>query len=365
MSWRPLIEGIEARAYRVPTERPEADGTLSWDATELVLVLVRSGGVEGLGYSYTHGSAAAALIRDRLAPGLHAASALDPPQAWQKMNAALRNIGRPGLGLMALAAVDIALWDLKARLLQLSLSELWGHARLEVPVYGSGGFTSYTDAELQAQLGDWAAQGITAMKMKVGSQPRDDVRRVRLAREAVGAAPALMVDANGAYDQTQALQLAQHFADCGVCWFEEPLSSDDLAGLQALRRRLPPGMALAAGEYGWDAGYFRRMLEAQAVDVLQVDATRCGYTGFLHAAALCDSFGMPLSAHCAPALHAPVCLAVPRLLHLEYFHDHQRLESMLFDGLPLLRDGALRLLESQHGHGLKLRQAEAERYRME
>ncbi|MBV8062499.1 MAG: hypothetical protein JOY51_02840 [Nevskia sp.] len=352
----PAIEEIEARAYRIPTERAESDGTLCWQATQMVLVRVRADGAAGLGYSYTHAPAAADLIRDALAPVALQRSALDLPLLWRELNAALRNIGRPGLGMMALAALDIALWDLKARLLQLSLTALWGRARATVPLYASGGFTSYGDTELQAQLGGWATQGFKTMKIKVGSDAGDDARRVRLARESVGPGAELMVDANGAYTQAQALGLAQQFAECQVCWFEEPVSSDDLAGLRALRQRAPAGMAIAAGEYGWDALYFRRMLESRAVDVLQADATRCGYTGFLQAAALCASHGTPLSAHCAPAIHAPVCAAVPGLRHLEYFHDHQRIEAMFFDGVPQVQDGQLQLPEDVHGHGLTLRE---------
>ena len=113
------------------------------------------------------------------------------------------------------------------------------------------------------------------------------------------------------------------------------MSSDDLDGLRLLRDRAPAGMEIAAGEYGYDPFYFRRMLEAGAVDVLQADATRCGgITGFLKAAAIADASHMPLSAHTAPALHLHVCCAAPRLRHLEWFHDHVRIEQVLFDGAP-------------------------------
>jgi len=202
------------------------------------------------------------------------------------------------------------------------------------------------------------------MKIKVGSDPRDDPRRVQLARESIGPAPELMVDANGAYTQAQALGLARQFAECGVSWFEEPVSSDDLDGLRALRQLAPPGLSIAAGEYGWDGIYFRRMLEARAVDILQADATRCGYTGFLQAAALCESHGTPLSAHCAPAIHAPVCATVGCFKHLEYFHDHQRIEAQFFDGVPQVRDGELQPPQDVHGHGLTLREDQVAPYRI-
>src|SRR5579884_3013567 len=262
------------------------------------------------------------------------------PAACARMTAEIRNDGRPGVASMAMAAVDAALWDLKGRLLGVSLVQLLGMRRRCAPVYGSGGFTSYSDERLREQLGGWVAQGIPRVKMKVGREPSRDVHRVEVARDAVGGAQ-LFVDANGAYTRKQALELAGAFHELGVVWFEEPVSSDDLAGLRLLRDRAPAGVDVAAGEYGYDLHYFRAMLAAGAVDVLQADATRCGVSGFLRVDALCDAFSTPLSAHCAPTLHAHVACATQRLEHVEYFHDHVRIEHMLFDGALTARNGAL------------------------
>jgi L-alanine-DL-glutamate epimerase-like enolase superfamily enzyme len=129
-----------------------------------------------------------------------------------------------------------------------------------------------------------------------------------------------------------------------------------------MRDRAPAGMDIAGGEYGYEPFYFRRMLEAGAVDVLQADATRCGgYTGFLRAAALADAFGIPLSSHCAPALHLPVCCAAPRLRHMEWFHDHVRIERAVFDGAPVPRDGAIEPDLERAGHGLAFKLKDAQR----
>ena len=356
------IERIEVRAYRIPTDYPEADGTLAWDSTTMVLVTARAGGAWGLGYSYTH-AAAAQLIQTKLTEVARGTSALAPPAAWQAMVGAVRNFGRQGLAASAIAAVDVALWDLKARLLDLPLVSLLGAYRDSIAVYGSGGFTSYPVDRLQAQLAGWVEQGIDKVKMKVGSEPRADLERVRAAREAIGPGAELFVDANGAYGRKQALAFAEKFAAHDVSWFEEPVSSDDLAGLRLMRDRAPPGMDIAAGEYGYDLHYFRRMLEAGAVDVLQPDVTRClGVTGFMQAAALCRCCGMPLSAHTAPSIHAHLCCAAENARHIEYFHDHVRIEQMLFDGAQAPRDGQLRPDLSRPGLGLELREAEAERY---
>ena len=357
------IDRVEATAYTVPTDAPEADGTIRWNATTIVIAEVRCGDYEGLGYTYAH-SAAAALIAKPLRDCLLGADPMDIPRLWQAMRRSLRNIGSPGVGMMAISAVDHALWDLKAKMLGVSVATLLGRVRDAVPVYGSGGFTSYTVDQLQTQLAGFVELGIGRVKMKVGSQPSDDPKRVFAAREAIGADAGLMVDANGAYTRKQALALMQQFDECKVDWFEEPVSSDDLEGLHLLRQHMPPRTEVAAGEYGWDSWYFRRMLEAGAVDVLQIDGTRCGgFTGFLQAAALAQAYGVPSSAHCAPHLHAHVCCAAPGLRDIEYFHDHVRIESMFFDGLPELRHGELVVDVGRAGLGLTLKQQDVDAYR--
>ncbi|HJT51115.1 MAG TPA: enolase C-terminal domain-like protein, partial [Nitrosospira sp.] len=299
----PRISRVQVSAFSVPTDKPESDGTLEWGATVLVLVEITAGNKTGIGFSYAD-SATARLIHDKLASVIVGANALSIGGCWNAMVAAIRNLGRPGICSMAIAAVDNALWDLKARILGLPLVLLLGQVRDGIPVYGSGGFTSYSITELQKQLGDWEARGIRSVKMKVGREPDSDVTRVASAREAISQNTELFVDANGAYSRKQALAMAFSFADLGVSWFEEPVSSDDLEGLRLIRDKGPPGMEISAGEYGYDSNYFRRMIQAGAVDVLQADATRCaGVTGFMQAAALCQAFNLPLSAHCAPSIH--------------------------------------------------------------
>lgn len=355
------IEAVEANAYRIPTDAPESDGTLEWDSTTLVVVRVHGGGQHGIGYTYAD-AATALLVRDRLAPLLAGRDALATGARWLDMVRAIRNLGRPGIASMAIAAVDVALWDLKAQCLRVPLAALLGAVRDSVPVYGSGGFTSYGIDTLCEQLSGWTEAGIRMVKMKVGREPLQDAARARAAREAVGDAD-LFVDANGAYERKQALELAQAFADAGVSWFEEPVSSDDLDGLRLLRDRAPPGMAVTAGEYGYDLPYFRRMLQAGAVDVLQADATRCaGVTGFVGVAALCEAFNVPLSSHCAPTLHLPLCCAARPALHLEYFHDHARIERQLFDGAIAPEHGQLAPDSSRPGLGIAFRDRDAACY---
>ena len=356
------IERVQVAAFKIPTESPESDGTLAWDATTLVLVSVRAAGAVGIGYTYAN-AATAVLIRDTLAPVLQGGNAFDVAAQWAAMVRAIRNLGRPGISSMAIAAVDTALWDLKGRLLELPVVRLMGAVRPQVQIYGSGGFTSYSIPELQEQLAGWVDSGIRRVKMKVGREPEQDIERVRRARHAIGHGIELFVDANGAYSRKQALAFLEAFAAAGVTWFEEPVSSDDLAGLRLLRDRAPAGMEIAAGEYGYDAHYFRRMLQAGAVDVLQADATRCaGFTGFLQADALCEAQCQPLSSHCAPFLHLQVCCASQRVRHMEYFYDHIRIAKLLFDGTPQPVDGMLSPDLSRPGLGLEFKHADAERY---
>ncbi|KUL36944.1 mandelate racemase [Streptomyces sp. NRRL F-4489] len=364
----PPVDEVATAVYTVPTDSPEADGTLSWDATTLVVAHVRSGTTGGLGYTYG-APATAHVIDEQLAGVVTGRGALDVPAANEAMSRAVRNAGRPGLVAGALSAVDTALWDLKARLLGVPLVRLLGAAAGAVPVYGSGGFTTYGEQAQDRQLREWVAeQGIPRVKIKIGeswgaAEDRDR-RRIGLARRSIGDAAELYVDANGAYTRKQAIRLGGRLADHGVTWFEEPVSSDDLAGLAQVRAAV--GADVAAGEYGYALPYFWHLLAAQAVDCVQADITRCGgLTVWLRIAALAQAAGLAISGHCAPHLHAHAAAAVPNLRHLEWFHDHVRIENRLFDGVLDPAGGSVRPgADGAPGHGLSLRARAAEPYRV-
>jgi len=348
------IERLHVTVETIPTGEPESDGTLEWDSTTIVVVEAHADGRTGLGYTYTDESAAT-LIGGKLAEAVEGLDALAPGAVHETMGRALRNVGRPGLAWCALSAVNLALWDLKARLLEVPLVRLLDAIRDEVPIYGSGGFTSLGPEWVAQQLAGWVDQGIPRVKMKVGREPSEDPARVAAAREAIGVDVELYVDANGAYTRKEALAWAERFAfEWGVTWFEEPVSSEDVEGLRLVRDRGPAGLDVAAGEYGYVTRDFVDLVGA--VDCLQADVTRCGgITGFLRAGALAAAHGLDLSAHCAPAASAAVCCAVPRFRHLEWFHDHVRLERMLFDGFPEPDGGVVRPNRSVPGNGLSLR----------
>jgi L-alanine-DL-glutamate epimerase-like enolase superfamily enzyme len=361
----PRVEGLEATVYEVPTDQPESDGTLEWDSTTIVVVEAFNGRERGLGYTYGDRSVAT-LIESKLAEIVRDADAMQPSAIWAAMRRELRNAGQQGVGAMAISAVDIALWDLKARLLGVSLADALPRLRESVPIYGSGGFTSYEDRRLREQLRGWIDSGIRSVKIKVGRKPEADPARVAMTREAIGPNVELMVDANGAYTLPQALGLAERFAEEDVSWLEEPVSSEDIDGLAELRSRSPAGMAIAAGEYVWSSSDAQRLVEAGAVDVLQADVTRCGgITELLHIGGLCSARQVPFSAHCAPAVSTHVCCAMETVQHIEYFHDHVRIESMLFEGATEPGGGELRPDEALTGLGLEPRPSVMEEYRVE
>lgn len=350
--------------FTVPTDAPEADGTYAWNSTTMVLVRLEAGGKAGIGYTYAD-EATAKLTHTLLQKVVAGRDVFSQAAILQDVYRYVRNLGETGITRMAAAAIDNAMWDLRAHLLDVPLVSLFGMVRDGIPVYGSGGFTSYSDAQLRDQLGDWAQQGFSMVKMKVGSNPNDDPRRAEVARSAIGENCELFVDANGAYTVTQALRLAHRFADQNVRWLEEPVSSDNLAGLSEVRARAPLGMDVAAGEYGYTAWYFRRMIDAQAVTILQADATRCGgMSGFLDVAALCWAANVPLSSHCGPSMHLHVCCAVPRAIHMEFFHDHARIERMFFDGFCEPKNGIMKPDLTRPGHGLELKAKDADAYRI-
>jgi L-alanine-DL-glutamate epimerase-like enolase superfamily enzyme len=360
------IDAVRASAYEIPTQTPESDGTLQWSSTVLVVAEVEAAARTGLGYTYAH-AAVVPLITEKLADVVIGCDAFDVAAANGAMVHAVRNLGCTGLVSMAISAVDIALWDLKSRLVDLPLTVLLDAAHEAIPIYGSGGFTSYDDKELARQLQGWVDAGIPRVKMKTGRDPARDHERIRVARKAIGDDTELYVDANGAFTVRAAIGWSHLYRDeADVRWFEEPVSSDDLDGLRSVRESAPGGIDIAAGEYGWTPWQAAAMLTSGSVDCLQVDVTRClGITGFLAAAAAADAHQIDVSAHCAPQISAQASAAVRRLRHLEYFHDHVRIESMLFDGVLVPQaQGLLRPDRSKPGHGLEFKQADAERFRV-
>jgi len=264
-----VIDSVRAAAYTIPTDAPEADGTAQWSSTTLVVVTLGSGGTTGTGWTYGP-AACAGIVEELLAGVVHGRDVMATAGTWAAMVRAARNATRAGAVGYAISAVDVAAWDLKARLLDVPLTDLMGRARESVPVYGSGGFTTYPDERMVDQLTGWVHdQAIPRVKIKIGARrgadERRDLERVQRARAAIGDDIQLFVDANGAYTRKQAVRVARAMeSDAGVVWIEEPVSSDDLEGLREIRDQVSADVA--AGEYGTDVGYFESMLFEGALD---------------------------------------------------------------------------------------------------
>ena len=356
------VERLDVAVYEVPTDQPEADGTMAWTSTTAVVVEVHAGGQVGLGWTYA-AAAAAGVVWDLLARGAVGRDVRDVPATWGAMQRRMRNVGRPGIASCALSAVDVALWDCAARVLDLPAVRLLGRARERVPVYGSGGFTTYDEPTATAQLRHWVDElGLPRVKIKIGEgwgrRERRDLTRTEHARAVVGDQTELFVDANGGYAVGQAVRVGAALDDLGVTWFEEPVSSDDTDGLRQVRERVR--CDVAAGEYAWSLADAQLLCRAGAVDCLQADATRCGgWTEWLRVAAVAAAHQLDISAHCAPALHAPVAAAAPNLRHVEWFHDHVRVERLLLEGVQDPVGGDLVPDPTTPGHGLRLAPAAA------
>ncbi len=358
------ITALNVSVYTVPTDSPESDGTLKWNSTTMVLVQIQASDKMGLGYTYSD-PAVGSVIEKKLKPLVIGQHPFNIPKIFDDLTAAIRNEGQCGLAYMAVSAVDNALWDLKANILQLPLCKLIGTVREEVLIYGSGGFTSYTNQQLESQLGGWANDGFHHVKMKIGRHPENDISRIAIARKAIGEKVDIFVDANGAYGIKQSVEQAEKFKEYNVKWFEEPVTSENLKGLHFIKHHAPASIKIAAGEYGYSYQYFLNMLKADAVDVLQADATRCGgITGFLKAGNLCEAFKLPFSFHCAPAIHMHASLCISAFYIGEYFHDHARIEQLFFDGFPKQIGGKLQPDLSRTGFGLEFKQQDAAQYQI-
>ena len=362
------VDELEVAAYTIPTDAPEADGTLSWDATTIVVVHAHGAGECGLGYTYADvstakliasklgGIVATAATRCGAAGGVGGDGRADP-KPWPTRD----HLDGDRRGRRR------RLWDLTGARAGPAAGKLLGMARACVPVYGSGGFTAYPAQRLSEQLGAWVEQGIPRVKIKVGSEPDKDPARVLLAREVIGPRAELFVDANGAYTRKQALGLAERFRDqAQVSWFEEPVSSNDLLeGLRLLRDRVRrPGWrdrsrantattrSTSSGCSTPERSTFSRPTSPAAP----------ASPSFLRVGALCRAHGVPLSLHCGPSIHLHPATALENFAHLEYFHDHVRIEDMLFDGVVDPVEGALAPDLDRPGIGLELKRGEAERY---
>lgn len=306
------IDDCSVSLYGIPNEESLDDATQSFDRLELVVAtLTTTDGVEGTGFTYTigrGGSAIAHLLESTIAPMV-----VGEPAAPRTVRDTIRSgttfVGREGISELAIAAVDIALWDVLGKRAGLPLYEFLGGERSPVPMYQTdGGWLQYDEETLVANAERIAAEGFVGMKMKVGRSPAEDEQRIRAVREALPADVDLMIDGNCSYTVGEARLLANRISDLEIGWFEEPLEKGDYAGYADLRSKVDVPIAL--GENLYNETQFSQVVDRNAADVLQPDVCRVGgITPWLAVANAAGTHGIPISPHYVEPLHAH--LAVP------------------------------------------------------
>ncbi|MCL2035126.1 MAG: mandelate racemase/muconate lactonizing enzyme family protein [Oscillospiraceae bacterium] len=342
---------------------PVADGVA--DATRrvetigfLVVRLTTDQGLEGIGVTYHEvgGEAVSDLITRNMAPGLIGRSPFETEKIWCEMCAYLRGVGRKGLMFCALSAIDNALWDLKGKILGLPLYRLLGGAERMVPVYASGGWTSYDDGKLLEEVSSMLSKGYTHIKIKVGvdggKNPQRDLQRVRKVREMIGDQIVLMLDANNCWDAATAVKFADAVKECDILFLEEPVFADDIPGLRRYRRS--SCIPLATGEHEYTKYGARDLVLAEAADIIQMDAARVGgYTEMLKIAAITQAWNLRFAPHAMEHLHMHLVSAYSHMPFLERLMLYEEVTGKLYKNAPVPVNGYLEIPEKP-GFGLEL-----------
>ena len=276
---------------------------------------------------------------------------------WQDMFWRVRGFGRKGVAFQAIAAIDIALWDLKGKILNQPIYRLLGPAHESVPIYGSGGWTNYSEAELVAEQTGYVERGIPRVKMKVakdfGRSEREDIERLSAVREAVGDDVEIYVDANNGYYAKQAIKMSQIFEQFDVAWFEEPVLADDIPGLAQVSQATT--IPVATGEHEYTKYGFRDLLLAGAVDIVQPDVHRVtGITEWMKVAAMADAFNLPVAPHAVSLVHLHCAMATPNLKVVEVLGAEEQSNSVWWTEVPPYDGGTWSPFPDRPGLGLEI-----------
>ena len=345
-----------------PHARPVQDATLAPPGPDaggrgqLFVHLSTDEGVEGLGIGQA-APGARQVIESALKDLLLDQDPFCIEKLWSDMFRRVRGYGRKGVAFCALSAVDIGLWDLKAKALGLPLYRLLGPYTDTVPIYGSGGWTNFTTEELVAEMVAYVDQGINRVKMKVGKDfggsERKDLERVAAVREAVGEDVALYVDANNGYYAKQAVYMAKEFEAYQVGWFEEPVLADDIQGLVDIRRAI--NIPVASGEHEYTRYGFKELIARGCVDIVQPDVGRVGgVTEWLKVAHMAHAFNLPVAPHAVQLVHLHLACATPNLKVVEYLNTSLETDRVWYTEFPEPRDGMWSPYPDRPGLGLEL-----------
>ncbi|MFN8542440.1 MAG: mandelate racemase/muconate lactonizing enzyme family protein [Thermomicrobiales bacterium] len=352
------ITGITTTALHIPEIATAQDATMFRPASGQTIVFVEIAtdtGLVGLGMSEALG--VRQVIATTLTPLLLGRDPLEHERLWEEMFWAVRSYGRKGLALCALSALDIALWDLKGKFFDAPLYKLLGPYTDTVPVYGSGGWTHLSEADLIREQAAFVEAGTPRVKMKVakdfGRAGDEDVRRVAAVRKALGDDVTIYLDANGGYHAKQATVLARRFEQYNIAWYEEPVHADDIAGLAEVRRDSP--IPVATGEHEYTKFGFKELLTQGAVDIVQPDVARVGgITEWLKIAHLAHAFNLPVAPHAVSLVHLHLACCTPNLAVVEILGVQQQADRTWFTEIPEPVGGMWSPFPDRPGLGLAL-----------
>lgn len=324
-----VVIGAEAWLSDLPVENLRSDAIQTFTKQETLFVRLRlSGGVEGLGYSYTIGTggkSVLALLRESLLQSLIGRTVDRPEAIWRDLLFQTRATSIGAITSLALAAVDTAVWDARCKMSEIPLWKAAGGAQPSIPLYDTEGGWLHLDVEQLAKNAAKAkGQGLAGIKLKVGKpKAGEDVERVAAARAAVGDDLDIMVDANQSLTAAEAIRRAALFEPYRLSWFEEPLPADDVTGHKRLSAAT--SLPIAVGESLYSVGGFREYLVAGAASIIQVDAARVGgITPWLKVAHLAEACNVSVAPHFLMELHVSLCCAVPNAIYLEHIPQLQQ-----------------------------------------
>ena len=342
-------KGIPIQDATMPT--PKTDGR-----SQLFVHIYTDEGYEGLGMAEaTPGTRQ--VIQDALSRILIGKDPSDIEKLWDQMFWAVRGFGRKGVAFCAISAVDIALWDLKGKILGLPLYKLLGAYTDSVPIYGSGGWTNFTEKELIQEMEGYIESGINRVKMKVGKDygksEREDINRVEAVRKAVGDDVTIFLDANNGYYKKQAIYMAKEFEQFQVGWLEEPLIPDDIGGMANVSQATH--IPIASGEHEYTKYGFRDLVQRGGADIVQPDIARVGgVTEWMKIAHLCQAFNLPIAPHAMQLPHLHVACAIPNLKAVEYMNTQLEGDRIWYTEFPEQRNGMWSPFKDKPGLGLEL-----------
>lgn len=320
-------------------------------------------GLAGLGICTAVG--ARAILERDLKELLIGQDPLAHEKLWDDMFWRVRGYGRKGLAFCAISAVDIALWDLKGKIFGVPIYKLLGPYTDRVPIYGSGGWTSFTEAELVREQAGYVERGIPRVKMKVakdfGKSEEEDVRRLAAVRKALGDDVEIFIDANNGYYAKQAIRMARRFQEYNVGWFEEPVLADDIEGLAQIARSID--IPVATGEHEYTKYGFKELISRGGADIVQPDVGRVGgITEWMKVAHLAHAFNLPVAPHAVQLVHLQMALCTPNLKVVEYLGTTEGGDRVWYTEFPEPKDGMWAPYPDRPGLGLELNPASVRKY---